>query len=84
MRPTVAVPEPNIAPQPTALPRTAIVVRTRQRHQDVHELLDQGRTLSAIARRLRLDRKTVRRFENTDLEVLMASARDRRPGLIAR
>ncbi|MEV0322536.1 ISL3 family transposase [Streptomyces sp. NPDC050658] len=80
--PRAKAPEPNIAPQTVALPRTAIVARTRQRHQDVHELLDQGWTISAIARRLRLDRKTVRRFKETDLDVLITSARDRRPGLI--
>lgn len=47
----------------------------------MHELIDQGWTISAIARRLHLDRKTVRRFKNTDLDILIASARDRRPSL---
>jgi transposase len=36
-------------------------------------------TISAIARRFGLDRKTVRRYLTTDLDVLVASARDRRP-----
>lgn len=36
--------------------------RTRQHHTTVHELLDQGLTLRAIARRLELSRNTVRRY----------------------
>ncbi|MFD3997142.1 transposase [Streptomyces sp. NPDC058583] len=38
-----------------------------------------GWTISAIARRLNLDRKTVRRFRDTDLDQLLASANERRP-----
>lgn len=38
-----------------------------------------GWTISAIARHLGLDRKTVRKFKTTDLDLLLASARDRRP-----
>ena len=41
---------------------TRLVVRTHRRHGEVHHLLQQGLTVSAIARRLKLDRKTVRRF----------------------
>ncbi|MFD0162874.1 transposase [Streptomyces decoyicus] len=61
------------------LPATQMVERTRHRHEDVHRLVDAGWTISAIARRLNLDRKTVRRFRDTDLDQLLASARDRRP-----
>jgi transposase len=69
---------------PAELPRTQIIERTRQRHADVHRLVDAGWTISAIARRLNLDRKTVRRFRDTDLDILLASARDRRPtGVLA-
>ncbi|MFC9602423.1 ISL3 family transposase [Streptomyces niveus] len=51
---------------------------------DVHRLVNAGWTISAIGRRLRLDRKTVRRFRDTDLDDLLASARDRRPtGVLA-
>lgn len=64
---------------PAEPPRTQIIERTRHRHTDVHRLVDAGWTVSAIARRLHLDRKTVRRFRDTDLDVLLASARDRRP-----
>ncbi|MFE7302670.1 ISL3 family transposase [Streptomyces sp. NPDC057579] len=61
------------------LPATQMVERTRHRYEDVHRLVDAGWTISAIARRLHLDRKTVRRFRDTDLDQLLASARDRRP-----
>ncbi|MFD0372860.1 ISL3 family transposase [Streptomyces sp. NPDC059071] len=61
------------------LPRTQIIERTRHRHADIHRLVAAGWTISAIARRLNLDRKTVRRFRDTDLDQLLASAYERRP-----
>ncbi|MFF0291741.1 helix-turn-helix domain-containing protein [Streptomyces sp. NPDC005262] len=61
------------------LPRTQIIERTRHRHADIHRLVAAGWTISAIARRLNLDRKTVRRFRDTDLDQLLASAHERRP-----
>ncbi|MFE2267655.1 transposase [Streptomyces lavendulae] len=61
------------------LPRTQIIERTRHRHADVHKLVAADRTISAIARRLNIDRKTVRRFRDTDLDQLLASANERRP-----
>ncbi|MFG3350155.1 transposase [Streptomyces sp. NPDC048018] len=61
------------------LPRTQIVERTRHRYTDVQKLVAAGWTISAIARRLHLDRKTVRRFRDTDLDQLLASANQRRP-----
>ncbi|WP_285530267.1 transposase [Streptomyces lavendulae] len=61
------------------LPRTQIIERTRHRHADVHKLLAADWTVSAIARRLNLDRKTVRRFRDTDLDQLLVSAHERRP-----
>ncbi|MFF9645285.1 ISL3 family transposase [Kitasatospora aureofaciens] len=71
------------APEPPAidlpvpeLPRTPLVERTRARYADVHRLLDQKWTISAIARHLDLDRKTVRRFKTTPLDELLASAKD--------
>jgi len=36
--------------------------RTERRHAEIHELLSQGLTITAISRRLRLHRKTVYRF----------------------
>jgi transposase len=43
-----------------------LVERSRRRHAEVHNLLRQGHTVSGIARLLKLDRKTVRRFANAD------------------
>ncbi|MDI6520186.1 transposase [Streptomyces coelicoflavus] len=45
----------------------------------MHRLLERRWTISAIVRRLNLDRKTVRRFRDTDLDELLASACERRP-----
>jgi transposase len=64
---------------PAELPRTQIIERTRHRYEDIHRLLEKRWTISAIARRLNLDRKTVRRFRDTDLDQLLASAHERRP-----
>ncbi|MEU1666328.1 ISL3 family transposase [Streptomyces sparsogenes] len=74
------VPEPAPMQLPPAeLPRTQIIERTRHRYEDIHRLREKGWTISAIAHRLDLDRKTVRRFRDTDLDQLLISARDRRP-----
>ena len=70
VRPQLSVPE---------MPRTQIIERTRHRYEDTPCLVAKGWTISAIARRLNLDRKTVRRFHDTDLDELLVSARDRRP-----
>lgn len=43
-----------------------------------------GLSLSAIGRRLQLDRKTVRRYRQSDLQDLLASARDRGAGVLDR
>jgi transposase len=69
-------PDAVTAPGPA---RTQIIERTRHRYEDIHRLLDKRWTISAITRRLNLDRKTVRRFRDTDLDELLASARERRP-----
>lgn len=61
------------------LPRTPIIDLTRHRHADVQKLVAAGWSISAIARRLHLDRKTVRRFRATDLDQLLASANERQP-----
>ncbi|MFD4370026.1 transposase [Streptomyces sp. NPDC058486] len=60
-------------------PRTQIIERTRHRHADIQRLVAAGWTISAIARRLNLDGKTVRRFRDTDLNELLASAHECRP-----
>ncbi|MGW3729879.1 ISL3 family transposase [Streptomyces sp. NPDC000851] len=69
---------PELLP-PAELPRTQIIERTRHRYEDIHRLLEKRWTISATARRLNLDRKTVRRFRDTDLDELLASACERRP-----
>lgn len=74
------VPElPPMLLPPPELPRTQTIERTRHRYEDIHRLLEKRWTISAIARRLNLDRKTVCRFRDTDLDELLASARERRP-----
>ncbi|MFI0765657.1 ISL3 family transposase [Streptomyces sp. NPDC021218] len=76
--PNVLEPPPMLLP-PAEMPRTQIIERTRHRYEHIHRLLEKGWTISAIARQLNLDRKTVRRFRDTDLDQLLVSARDRRP-----
>ncbi|MFF1604666.1 transposase [Streptomyces mirabilis] len=60
-----------------ALPPTLIVDRVVWRHEEIDRMVDVGYPLSEIARRLGLDRKTVRRYRDTSFDVLLASARDR-------
>jgi AraC-like DNA-binding protein len=84
----VDAPAPPTAP-PTALlpltppldntPATPLIQRVSERYAEIHRLREATWTISATARRFGLDRKTVRRYLTTDLEVLIASARDRRP-----
>ncbi|NEA76938.1 ISL3 family transposase [Streptomyces sp. SID13588] len=62
-----------------ALPPTRIVQRVLQHHAEVARMVAVGHPLSDIARRLGLDRKTVRRYRDTGLDHLLDSARDRRP-----
>ncbi|MEU4173021.1 hypothetical protein AB0F46_39920 [Streptomyces sp. NPDC026665] len=71
----VPEPPPMLLP-PLELPRTQIIERTRHRYEDIHGLLEKRWTISAIARRLNLDRKTVRRFRDTALDELLASAHE--------
>ncbi|MFE0063065.1 helix-turn-helix domain-containing protein [Streptomyces sp. NPDC059003] len=75
----IAPQPPLIELPPLELPRTQIIERTRHRYEDIHRLVDAGWTISAIARRLHLDRRTVRRFRDTDLDQLLATAQIRRP-----
>lgn len=61
-----------------ALPPTLIVQRVPNRHAEINRMVATGYPVSEIARRLSLDRKTVRHYRDTDLDMLLASARDRR------
>ncbi|MFF8028718.1 transposase [Streptomyces sp. NPDC007896] len=65
-------------PAQEAQPPTLIVDRVVRRHEEINRMVDVGYPLSEIARRLGLDRKTVRRYRETSFDVLLASARDRR------
>ena len=51
---------------PTPVPSGRLMERNAQRHAEIHALLAQGLTVSAIARRIQLDRKTVRRFTSVE------------------
>ncbi|WP_245727844.1 ISL3 family transposase [Streptomyces vietnamensis] len=61
-----------------AQPPTFIVQRVQQRYELINRMLDKGYPLSEVARRVGLDRKTARRYRDTELDVLIVSARDRR------
>jgi transposase len=52
--------------------------RNEQRHAEIHELMAQGLTITAISRRLRLERKTVRRFANAQVAADLLGPRGRR------
>lgn len=59
-----------------------LVARTRERHQQIHERIERGDSLRAIARELHLSRGTVLRFARAaDVEQLLGAA-THRPSLI--
>jgi transposase len=62
--PADLTPRPSTQPplHASSVPVGRLMTRNAQRHAEIHELLVQGLTVSAIARRVKLDRKTVRRF----------------------
>ncbi|WP_406410361.1 ISL3 family transposase [Streptomyces sp. NBC_01614] len=60
-------------------PKTALLERVRQRHYDIHQLLEQGLTRAGIARRLDLHWATVNKYVKTSLEDLLAAGANRRP-----
>lgn len=74
-------PGPEATPT-LAVPDSPLLDRIRQRHTEVNELAATGMSLNAIGGRLRLDRKTVRRYRNKDLAGLLASAQDRGHGAL--
>jgi len=44
-----------------------LVARNEQRHAEIHESMAKGLTITAMSRRLRLDRKTIRRFASAKI-----------------
>lgn len=70
--------QPVQMPVLDALPPTLIVQRVLDRHAEINHMVTVGYPISEIARRLGLDRKTVRHYRDCDLDTLLASARDRR------
>jgi len=77
--PPAPTPPADPAPLPPAAPpEQKIVTRTRQRYAEVQDLRGHGESISAIARHLRLDVQTVRRFARaTSLEELLAKTVER-------
>ncbi|MFD7663707.1 helix-turn-helix domain-containing protein [Streptomyces sp. NPDC059788] len=54
----------------------------RRHHEENNHLVEIGYPISEIARRLGIDRKTVRRYRDTGFDVPLACARDRRNVLL--
>jgi transposase len=74
--PEPAVPATDDAPDPGVLlqrPDSVRVTNTRRRYQQLNELRDQGLSMRAIARRIEVNFKTVRRYVRApNVDVLMA------------
>jgi transposase len=71
----------NAAPPPDPPPPVSsgrLMDRNAQRHAEIHALMAQGLTTSAIARRIKLDRKTVRRFASVERPSDLLGPRGRR------
>jgi hypothetical protein len=74
----------RVALPPPRSSSSRLVVRTHRRHAEIHHLLDRALTVSAIARLLKLDRKTVRRFADADAPTdLLGCDRHRRSAVEA-
>jgi len=72
--PEPVVPAPDAGPDPDdpvvpSWPDTARIEHTRQRHQRTHDLREQGLSMRAIARRLDLNFKTVRRYLRAEVSI---------------
>lgn len=74
--PEPATPATEAPPDPAVLlqwPDTTLAVNTRRRYQQVHDLRELGLSMRAIARRLDVDFKTVRRYvRSSSVDVLVA------------
>lgn len=65
-------------------PDGRLITRTRERHAAVQQLVSNGMTISAISRKLSLDRKTVRRFARAhDVDELLTTTRIAGPTLLS-
>jgi transposase len=75
-----AAPPRELPPPATTSSLTSrrLPARNQQRHTEIQELRTQGLTVTCIARRLRLDRKTVRRFAKAGLAADLLSPLGRR------
>lgn len=68
----------------TEWPDGRLATRTRERHAAVQQLVSNGMTISAISRKLSLDRKTVRRFARAhDVDELLTTTRTAGPTLLS-
>nr|WP_238586282.1 hypothetical protein [Rhodococcus rhodochrous] len=68
----------------TEMPDGRLAARTRERHAAVQQLVSNGMTISAISRKLSLDRKTVRRFARAhDVDELLTTTRMAGPTLLS-
>jgi transposase len=75
--------EPSPPVEPPPRPDGRRPTNTRRRHAEVHALLAQGMAIKAIARRLGLDRKTVRKYARTESpEQLIGPNPSSGPGLL--
>ncbi|MEV4362696.1 ISL3 family transposase [Nonomuraea sp. NPDC049625] len=69
---------PEPMPDQTPATECRLIVRTRERYAAVQELAAKGWTISAIARKLRLDRHTIRKFARAEsVEDLLTKATGR-------
>ncbi|WP_425415091.1 ISL3 family transposase [Rhodococcus phenolicus] len=67
----------------TELPDGRLATRTRERHAAVQQLVSNGMTISAISKKLGLDRKTVRRFARAhEIDELLTTTRTAGPTLL--
>ncbi|MFJ6486761.1 transposase [Streptomyces sp. NPDC091682] len=63
-------------PEPDDPPDAQLLARVRQWHTDIHRIRERGWTISAIARHLGRDRRTVRHYLTKDFDQIIATARD--------
>jgi transposase len=81
--PADTAPPPEILlPKAESLSSGRLVARNEQRHAEIHDLMAQGLTVTAMARRLRLDRKTIRRFASANVAADLLGPRGPRASML--